>query len=138
MRRPQADRLTGRPERLVEDGPRTGRQDRSGVSECSCVSLDPELSGDQMAITSTRSSSPVKSSPLRVYRSRPLACAVAAIGELGHACLDGFGYRLGVPRSQHAVRVQPDDEHPRFELLSGHVFNLWGWIGHRTETHSSA
>jgi len=32
----------------------------------------------------------------------------------------------------------PDDEPPRFELLSGHGFNLWGWIGHRTEAHSSA
>ena len=52
-------------------------------------------------------------------------CADAVIGELGHACLDGFGYRLGVPRSRPAVRVQPDDENPRFELLRGHVFNLW-------------
>ena len=48
-----------------------------------------ELSGDQMAITSTRSSSPVKSSPLRVYRSRPLACAVAAISRSANR-LRGF------------------------------------------------
>ena len=86
---PEGDRLTGRLERLVEDGPRTGRQDQSGASECSCVSLDPELSGDQTAITSTRSSSPVKSSPLRVYRSRPLACAVAAISRSANR-LRGF------------------------------------------------
>ena len=36
-------------------------------------------------------------------------CADAVTGERGHAGLDGVGYRFGVPRARHAVRVQNDD-----------------------------
>lgn len=36
--------------------------------------------------------------------------AHAMFGELGQSRLDRLGYRLGIPRPGHSIRIEPDDE----------------------------